>query len=428
MKKKMMILLLCLPMFTVARGQTFRFTLEEAIDYALEKNFSQQSLAIDKQIEETVLKQSKLELLPDLKASLSQGYNNGNGVTSSWNGNYDLATSVTLYQGGKNMNTIKLNKLSVEQADSRIAQAQNSLASDIIQAYLEVVMNDELYNYLTVVENTSREQMLQGEVKFKNGNILESDYLLLKAQASTDRFNVLNTQTTRDNAILKLKGLLSIPADQTFEIVTPDAADLIEKDLPSLSEVVSVTFAWLPDLQIAKRELDIASLNIRQAKAGYAPTLSLGASVGTGYLNGTTPYGTQLSDKFNQQVSLALAIPLWSKGKTKSAVKQSEYIFEQSQLSQADTELQLRQQLEQEYNTVESGYEKYTASMEKAQAYKESAAAYRRKFELGEITAVDMLQQETNYLSALNDFIQNKYTYLLNRKLIDVYMGVKITL
>ncbi|MEG0500527.1 MAG: TolC family protein, partial [Rikenellaceae bacterium] len=100
----------------------------------------------------------------------------------------------------------------------------------------------------------------------------------------------------------------------------------------------------------------------------------------------------------------------------------------QSKLAQSNTELQLRQQLEQEYNTVMTGYQKYLTSNERAEAYRQSAAAYRQQYEHGQITVVEMLQQETNYLSALNDYIQNKYTYLLNRKLVDVYMGVQITL
>ncbi|MBQ6269415.1 MAG: TolC family protein, partial [Bacteroidetes bacterium] len=50
------------------------------------------------------------------------------------------------------------------------------------------------------------------------------------------------------------------------------------------------------------------------------------------------------------------------------------------------------------------------------------------KFKVGSITAVELLQQQVNYLNYLNDFLQNKYSFLLNRKLLDVYMGIPIKL
>lgn len=429
MNRLILIMFCCFPLLSFAQGKNIKLNLEEAVKYAIEKNFNQQSLALDKQIDQEVLDQSKLELLPDLNASLGHNYTNSKAVKNSWNGNYAISSSVALYQGGKNMNSIKLNKLALSQADSNIAQAQNNLAINVIKAFLEVVMNDELYNYLIVVANSSREQMLQGEIKFKNGQILESDYLLLKAQHTTDNFNVINTRTSRENSILNLKSLLSMSENDKLEISVPASDRLnITNDVPSLDEIIKRTFEWFPDLQIALQNIEISELNIKYNRASGLPSVSLNGAVGTGYLSGGDSYGSQFENKFNQQVGITLSVPIWNKGRTKSQVRQASYRLEQSKLAKSNTELELRQQLEKEYNTVLNGYEKYLASNERADAYRQSADAYRKQYEQGLITVVDMIQQETNYLSALNDYIQNKYSYILNRKLIDVYMGVNITL
>jgi outer membrane protein TolC len=45
------------------------------------------------------------------------------------------------------------------------------------------------------------------------------------------------------------------------------------------------------------------------------------------------------------------------------------------------------------------------------------------KFEQGAITAVELLQQQNNYISAMNDYVQSKYGFMLKRKVLDVYMG-----
>ena len=49
-------------------------------------------------------------------------------------------------------------------------------------------------------------------------------------------------------------------------------------------------------------------------------------------------------------------------------------------------------------------------------------------FSAGSITAVELLQQQNNYISAMNDYIQSKYTFMLQRKVLDVYMGEEITM
>jgi len=41
---------------------------------------------------------------------------------------------------------------------------------------------------------------------------------------------------------------------------------------------------------------------------------------------------------------------------------------------------------------------------------------------------VELLQQQNNYLNALNSYIQNKYSLLMKRKILDIYMGKNITL
>ena len=41
---------------------------------------------------------------------------------------------------------------------------------------------------------------------------------------------------------------------------------------------------------------------------------------------------------------------------------------------------------------------------------------------------MELLQQQDRYLSALNDYLQNKYSYLLAEKQLDIYTGKEIKL
>ena len=57
-------------------------------------------------------------------------------------------------------------------------------------------MNQELLAYQEEVAKTSEEQLKQGEIQYQVGKIMESDYLLLKAQYASDQYTIKNTKIT----------------------------------------------------------------------------------------------------------------------------------------------------------------------------------------------------------------------------------------
>ena len=82
----------------------------------------------------------------------------------------------------------------------------------------------------------------------------------------------------------------------------------------------------------------------------------------------------------------------------------------------------------QAYRNVVSAYNAYQVSQVKENAYSKSFNAYNMQYQYGNITTVELLQQQNNYLNALNSYIQNKYSLLMKRKILDVYMGKRIEL
>ncbi len=391
----------------------------------LTQNFDQQIIEISNLSTQEELEQTKRDLLPDLSAQINQGVSNvGN------TGNYSLNASATLWSGGVKMNAIRLAQLESEQADEQIIQAQNTLAISIINTYLVAVMNDELHKYQESVLKISQEQASLGESRFQAGDILESDYLLLKAQAASDANAYTNSRIDRENAIIELKNLLAIDNTVELNVINPNADLSVDSmPMPSLSELIDLTEAWLPDLKIAQTSIEIAQKNIDIAKGGLMPTLSINGSVGSNY-NSTSnqAWGSQFSGNNVNSLSLSLNIPLWNKGKTRSEIKQMNYAAEQAEIQAKKTEFELRNSLEREYNNTLALELSTKAAQESFEAYKETFRVFSAQFTEGAITTTELLQQQNNYLSSLNNYVQSKYNYILSRKVMDVYMGAEIKL
>ena len=263
---------------------TLRLTLEECLQYAEAHNFSLQSANINISTSELNLKQAKLNIAPSVSASASQNVNFGNYEKSvGWGGNYGINAGMTLFNGLSNANKIKQSKLGVEQSELQLESNKNNIRVSVIQAFLSVMMNEELLNYQQKVLNSSNEQMEQGRQQLEVGQILESDYKMLQAQYTSDLYNIENTKNNIQSNYLTLKNLLSMDPSTKLSIVFPDSATLFKSlDLPSLQELIDRSTNYLPELKMSENDITSAEYDVKIQKANFYPTLSASAGISTG--------------------------------------------------------------------------------------------------------------------------------------------------
>lgn len=409
-------------------SKNYQFTLEDCLRFAFANSYDRKSMELSAEAQQVTYEQSKQSRLPSINASASETYsNNKNG--SNYSGNVGVGASVVIYQGGNINKSIKQNRLNMERSEMQLQQYDNQLSVQILQAFLSALSNNELLEYQEVMLNSSRAQMKQGQERYKVGSILESDMLLLEAQYISDSTNVIETRISRDNSIMSLKVLLSMDPLDNLQIIQPntDNLDDMTASLPSEEAAIDMALEAYPSLKLSQYDILLAENNISMAKTGYMPSLNANANVGTGHTDFDN-VGQQFDDRFNQSIGISLSIPIYSRGQNRANVKRSKIALEQAQLDYEQTQLDVRQTVSLAYRNVISSYNTFKASEMKENAYSKSYNAYEVQFNYGKITAVELLQQQNNYLNVLNTFIRNKYTLLLQRKILDVYMGNKITL
>ena len=409
-------------------SKNYQFTLEDCLRFAFSNSYDRKNMELSAESQQVTYEQSKQSRLPSVNASASETYsNNKNG--SNYTGNLGVGASVVIYQGGNINKTIEKNRLNVERSEMQLQQYDNQLSVQILQAFLSVLSNNELLEYQEVILNSSRAQMKQGQERYKVGSILESDMLLLEAQYISDSTNVIETRISRDNSIMSLKVLLSMDPLDNLQIIQPntDNLDDITASLPSEEAALDMALEVYPSLKLNQYDILLAENNISMAKTGYMPSLNANANVGTGHTDFDN-VGQQFDDRFNQSIGITLSIPIYSRGQNRANVKRNKIALEQAQFDYEQNQLSVRQTVSLAYHNVISAYNTFKASEMKENAYSKSYNAYEVQFNYGKITTVELLQQQNNYLNALNTFIRNKYTLLLQRKILDVYMGQEITL
>ena len=405
--------------------EKMKLSLEDCIKYAQTHNNTLRTAELNRSSAELSYSESKQKFAPTVSASASQGFGYSHKSSeASWNGSYGISAGMTLFDGLNNYNSLKISELSMQQSDLKLEQSRNNINIQIIQAYLSILMNQEKLQYQQEVLKTAEEQEKEGKQQYAVGQILESDYKLLKANKISSEYDIENTKIAISNNMLSLKALLCIPSSTELEIEKPKLdADGEMLSMPTLNQAVEKALNYLPEVKLSQSNVDMANYDLKVAKSSFSPTLSLSAGINTGYTNFDEDWGTQVSQGLGENIGLNLSIPIYSRGSTSTKVKQSKISLQQANIDNEQVILDITEEIEQKYLSAAQSYNTYKSSEAMEKAYQESYNVYNEKFKAGSITTVELLQQQNNYLNSLNQYIQNKYSYLLNRRILDIYMG-----
>ena len=242
-----------------------------------------------------------------------------------------------------------------------------------------------------------------------------------------------NTLIAINNEYVSLRNYMNMSRTQALSVVLPDSARLAASMVvPELEEVLRRTFDYLPDVKMSRNAVEIAEYDVKIAKSAYYPSLSANAGVGTGYNaaygNGNNGLVSGLYKGLSESIGLSLSIPIYKQSSVRNNVKVKNIQVQQAELALKTTEEQITKEIEIYYLDLKKTYNNFQLSELQKSAYYANYMAYNQRFQYGAITTVDLLQQQTNYLNILNNYMQNKYNYLMQLKVLDVYTGQPVTL
>lgn len=422
------------------------WSLQDCIDYALEKNIQLQQNKLSLEEADVDVKTAKASLFPSL--SFSTGHNlvnrpyqetsatvSGTEIITSdnnntYNGSYSLSAQWTLWNGGQRLNNIKQQKTNKEIAGLSVAETENMLQEEITKLFVQILYANESVeinkNTLEVSEATYKRAV----ELFNEGSLSKSDVAQLEAQASNDKYQLVTAESTLRNYKLQLKQLLEL--DGTTEMVL-DMPELNDEDvmdvLPNQIDVYNTALTSRPEIQSSKLSIDNAKLGIKTAKAGYLPTISLSASTSSMTNNASTNnWAEQMKYGWNNMIGINLSIPIFNNRQTKSAVQKAQITYSSSQLDLINKQKELYSTIESLWLDALNAQQQYEAANSKLQSCQTSFDIVNEQFNLGIKNTVELLTEKNNLLSAQQQRVQAKYMAILDRALLDFYAGNDIKL
>lgn len=417
-----------------AQNRSYRWNLDSCINYALTNNIDVRKSMVTLKSGMEDIYGAKAAFLPSVSAGSSQNFtylpSSDVDDHTSYSGNYTVTASYNIYQGGKRSYNLQNYNLVSKSNELYVLDNKIQLKQSVIEAYIQILYNMETVNINKNTEEVSLKQMERGAALLEAGSISKVDYAQLVSRYKTDYSNRISAENSLANATLTLKQLLEMEISDNIEIEQlPLSEDEIMALIPSKEEIYYNALEIMPQIKSGEIEKEIAALNVKSAKSGFRPTLSVSTGIGTSHnSNGSGSFSNRLWNNFSQNAGLSLSIPIYSNRQNRTAVNKANLAVETADLQLANAKKQLLQQIESIYLDAVSAQTRYPAAVEAERAAEETYNLTNQQFEIGMKNTLELLTAQNDLLSARQEVLQSKYTVVRNRLLLDTFTASSLNL
>tara|TARA_R110000796_G_scaffold41772_4_gene103627 strand:- start:238950 stop:240299 length:1350 start_codon:yes stop_codon:yes gene_type:complete len=448
MKFKIVIIVL---FFSVglASGQAKKWTLEECVSYAVDNNLTIEQYELD--LENVRIDESDAfgDFLPSLNASSSISGNTGLSfdpttnqavTTTIFTASGGLSSSVTLFDGLRNINRLNRAKLNAISSQYRLDDLKDDIRLNVANAYLQVLSNKESLRVFNAQYAVTQQDLKRTKELVDAGVVPRGDLLEVEATAANQEQQIVNSENSILISRINLAQLLQITdyenfdiADESFEIPPSD----ILNNSPKTIFDKAVTFR--NDIKFSELNVQLAEKDLKISKGALLPTLGAFFNYNTRYSSQQqfdSDSGQFFRDSFKDQLWLndgisygaQLNIPIFNGFSFRNNIKRSKINIDKAKIQLEQDKLVLETTINQAYVDVKSFSKAYEAAQKTVEARRLAYEYSKERFDVGLMNSFDYSQAQSRVDDAEAQLIRTKYDYIFRLKVLEFYFGIPIML
>ena len=416
------------------------WSLRECCDYAVEHNITIKQQENQCRQQEIQLSNAKNQRLPDLSGSAGQNFSFGRGLTAqntytntnTSSTSFSLGTSVPLFTGFQIPNNIKLNQLNLEAATQDLEKAKNDIRTQVAQAYVQILYNMEIADVAQRQISIDSAQVARLQALLNIGRASEAELAQQKATLAQSQLTATQANNNLQLAILSMTQLLELESPEGFSVVRPEISSVGRDIIATPDDIYADALATKPEIQAQQLRLRATENSIKIAQAGYYPTLSFSAGLGSNYYKTSgfkaDDFSTQMKNNFSQYLGFNLNIPIFNRFQTRNSVRSAKLDRENQTLQLDNTKKALYKEIQQVYYNAVAANQKLTSSLQASESSETAFRLTQAKYEQGKSTITEFNEAKNNWLKSESDLTQARYEYLYQLALIRFYSGQTLKL
>lgn len=436
-----------------SQAQSKKWTLDECVEYALQKNISIKNSELDKQLSDISKKDAFGSFLPSINGQASHSWNIGlnQNITTGLLENQTtqftsagLNASVDIYKGLQNQYRLRKANLSIVSSQYQLTKMQEDVSLNVVNAYLQIIFNKENLKVQQEQLAYDTKQLQRAQELVDAGVVPKGDLLDVKATVAADNQRLIAAENALLISKLSLAQLLQLDTFQDFDIA--DAAVPVQ-DSSVLLEDPKTVFEKAKqsrtEIKLAANNVSIAESDLKIARGAYQPTLSgfygfnsrvayadrlVGYDAATG-LPVTAPplsFFDQFSQNKGQSFGLSLNVPILNGFATRNNVARSKVALERSKIALEQSELDLERTVYTAYTDTKGALKSYEAAVSTLESRALAFEYAKERYEVGLMNVFDFNQAQTLYVNAQSEVLRTKYDYIFRTKILEFYFGIPL--
>jgi outer membrane protein len=358
---------------------------------------------------------------------VGRNFNQGVGTittsaTQSLNGG--ISSSVTLFDGMKNVSLLKQAQLDESAGAQDLTRARQTAAFTVASNFLALVTQQEQLRVQQ--ENLAAQEALQAQIQklVDAGTRPISDLYQQQATVAAANSALVEARRALELAKVDIEQTLQLDASGTYDFVPPTVNLAATPQTFDLDTLVTRALAARPDLTAQAARVDAATQGVKAASSSRWPTLSLTAGYSTGLSSAS---GLSLADQLDQRrggsIGVGLSLPLFDKGATSLATQRAQIEQDNAQLALASQKQAVTVEVKRALLDYQAAQERLAAATAQRKAAEQAVNVTQQRYQLGSATLVELAQARASQVQAASAEVSARYDVVFQQALMSYYTG-----
>ena len=423
------------------------WTLGECIVYALDNNLQLKRQQLQNRTAVNDFNWARAQTLPTVNAFTNYRYNKGRApdfdtytyVDRAFeDGNLGIESRLDIFNGLYNYNTIRQSKLSMLAGLENIESLKNEITVQIVSAYLQVLLNEELLRVTEDQLEITRQQVSKNKKMLEVGNLSRGDLYEIEAQEARERAIVTRARNTLSISYLDLMQYMDLEnvRIEDFRIEQPELGIEQAKILKPVDSLYTDALR-LPMIKSAEYNLQSLEKGLSAARGLRSPNVSvrylyytLYSEISDNPLSEDDFYRwqDQLRDKGYRQLTFSLNIPIANRLDVQHRISNAKVNLLDAGVNLDQTRQTLYKTIQQVYADAISALDDYEAGEEAVESMREAFHYTEQKLNVGIVSSMDYNVAKNDFAKAQSDLLSAKYQYIFYTRILDFWTGHPISL
>lgn len=241
-----------------------------------------------------------------------------------------LSFSQLLYSGGRVGAGLSIARHVNESAYQTLRDRAAEVELDVRTAYYQARLTQELVAISEAALDLATRFLEEERLRQRAGRASELDVLRAEVELANLRPRLTEAGNAAELAFLNLKRLVNIPLDRSIRLTTPLAAPEAEEE-PLPPAAADALLAQRPALRAIREQVGIREEQVRVARGGFLPVLSLTSSYAR-QLFPETVFDLNQPWRTDWTIGLTVQVPLFQGFRRSAQLQASQVSLEQARL------------------------------------------------------------------------------------------------